>query len=310
MQQFLTDHKVNIRYEELGDDGLQRLIYVSHGDRTGGLGGDGASSSSSSSSSANETTFETEFTKFCGSCPAWQHVDAWLFWKQNPYSQLDASKYLLIRHQLSGLCYMHAPTVLQYYKVVGHTGEPGHTMIDICATLRNATELEKYLRCDDTGQSSKHFLKFITNNAETDALVLPKRISELRSQTANAIATYLRDYGPGLVSYFKVDKNFHESKGQSFIDDHLNQNELKGLHTMLIIGYRKVDDEYRFLLQNWWKDRYFIEVSERYAAQAEAEYIFVTQNLEGIPESDKLPQIPWRGYAESLIPLEEVLPEY
>jgi hypothetical protein len=48
-------------------------------------------------------------------------------------------------------------------------------------------------------------------------------------------------------------------------------------HAMVLIGARKTaSNEYFFLLQDWWKSRYFVEVSGEYLALCEARIIFYT----------------------------------
>ena len=49
---------------------------------------------------------------------------------------------------------------------------------------------------------------------------------------------------------------------------------------MVLVGMRKTRvGEYYFLLQNWWRDRYFIEVSYEYFAACEPDITFVTKKL-------------------------------
>ena len=67
---------------------------------------------------------------------------------------------------------------------------------------------------------------------------------------------------------------------------------------MVVIGYRQEDNgDYVFLLQNWWHNRYLIEVSEAYLAQSGALFEFVTTDFEKIPSS--LPTVD-APYAETV----------
>ena len=53
---------------------------------------------------------------------------------------------------------------------------------------------------------------------------------------------------------------------------------------MLLIGTRKTDDdEYFFLLQNWWEGRFFVEVSADYLYSSEATISFVEEDITEIP---------------------------
>ena len=178
---------------------------------------------------------------------------------------------------------MHAPAVLQHYKVArsGNIGRR-YEMIDVERYVAN--NLEGTSPKDSLaheGGSSIQFLDIITNRASTESFKFPKKAANLRKLVAPVIAESLREYGPALVSQFHVDKNFAESGKQSFLDDEVG--EKLGMHAMVMIGYRQRGDEYVFLLQNWWEGRYFIEVSESYLAQADANIVFITEDLTEIP---------------------------
>jgi hypothetical protein len=53
---------------------------------------------------------------------------------------------------------------------------------------------------------------------------------------------------------------------------------------MVLIGYRKHGDQYRFLLQNWWKNKPYVEVDVEYLEACDASVLFVTtpqKNISG-----------------------------
>ncbi len=59
---------------------------------------------------------------------------------------------------------------------------------------------------------------------------------------------------------------------------------LIGLHAMALVGYRKDEDGRRyFLLQNWWKQKQFVEVDEEYLRECEAQLHFVQTDQCEIP---------------------------
>ena len=210
---------------------------------------------------------------------------AWLFWKREPYNTIK--DILVIRRQLSGLCYMHAPTVMQHYKVAGFTRASDHRMIDVASFVRNnmrGRALEHHL-VNDGGGSSVQFLQNITNVEfpETMGIKLPRLPKQLCHQNATAVAECLQMHGPGLVAGFRVDAAFGTTDKTSFLREVINKNIL-GLHAMIVIGYRQEDNgDYVFLLQNWWHNRYLIEVSESYLAQSDATCVFITTDLQRIP---------------------------
>lgn len=53
---------------------------------------------------------------------------------------------------------------------------------------------------------------------------------------------------------------------------------------MVLIGFRKDADRNYFLLQNWWKNKQFIEVDSEYLHSCEAIVHFVTTAQDKIPE--------------------------
>ena len=68
---------------------------------------------------------------------------------------------------------------------------------------------------------------------------------------------------PALVSGFKVFSYFQNSNDVSFIGKAVIKTR-KGTHVMVHIGSRISVEGYFFLIQNWWQDRHFIEVSAEY----------------------------------------------
>lgn len=68
---------------------------------------------------------------------------------------------------------------------------------------------------------------------------------------------------PALVSGFRVFKAFQMSDEVSFVGS--PDKKFEGHYAMVLFGVRRTAaGEYFFLLQNWWKDRHFIEVSAEY----------------------------------------------
>jgi hypothetical protein len=69
-----------------------------------------------SSEKAEKFKFEHQFKKFLKLHPEWSEVGAAvLFWRS--YDQNFHEKMLVMRKQMSGLCFMHAPVLLQHYLV-------------------------------------------------------------------------------------------------------------------------------------------------------------------------------------------------
>jgi hypothetical protein len=88
------------------------------------------------------------------------------------------------------------------------------------------------------------------------------------------ISKNLKRYGPGLVSGFAVTDDFLSNECQ-----HLGNYKVcqfKGLHAMVLVGYRVVDGQYRYLLQNWWKLKPYVEVDAGYLISSQATINFIT----------------------------------
>ena len=64
---------------------------------------------------------------------------------------------------------------------------------------------------------------------------------------------------------FAVHRDFHKAKGPMSFDG-TPKGAFVGFHAMLIIGARRDDTTGKrwFLLQNWWKEMQFVEVSDEY----------------------------------------------
>lgn len=53
-------------------------------------------------------------------------------------------------------------------------------------------------------------------------------------------------------------------------------SKVSGRHAMVLVGFRQDGAELRFLLQNWWVSKPFVEVSQEYLVAAESRVFFVT----------------------------------
>ena len=110
--------------------------------------------------------FQHYFDKFLFVQPAWNVADnpnnVVLFW--NSYDKIYHKDILVIRKQMSGLCFMHAPVVLQHYLLCIHRikiGQPlDFKMVDIAAYIKDnwkGPDLETYLAFDHGGSSQTFF---------------------------------------------------------------------------------------------------------------------------------------------------------
>eukprot|EP00047_Mylnosiga_fluctuans_P023328 m.136211 g.136211 ORF g.136211 m.136211 type:complete len:124 (-) comp9548_c0_seq1:73-444(-) len=87
--------------------------------------------------------FSALLADFCASAPdrvAWQQPDAVLFWASPtfpPHLTSAIDTFMLRSIQKTGICYLHAPVVLQHYLVVRGSGHADHTKVDISKYVQN-----------------------------------------------------------------------------------------------------------------------------------------------------------------------------
>eukprot|EP00672_Neobodo_designis_P028696 CAMPEP_0174828866 /NCGR_PEP_ID=MMETSP1114-20130205/1577_1 /TAXON_ID=312471 /ORGANISM="Neobodo designis, Strain CCAP 1951/1" /LENGTH=402 /DNA_ID=CAMNT_0016062593 /DNA_START=67 /DNA_END=1275 /DNA_ORIENTATION=- len=203
------------------------------------------------------------FNDFLKVAPGWEHKDAYMF---------HVARNVSLAHRVhhSGLCYIHAPAVVQRYLVSLHQKDVG--MIDMTKLLREtftAKELEKHI-FEDEGGSSFQMLKRILQPGS-------------KFVTDGTHEDNLKTYGPGLVSGFAVDPDFHA--GHASYDGEL-KGKVVGHHAMALIGVRRdpSSGQLWYLLQNWWPQAQFVEVSREYLISSEAKVSFVITPQLKIPD--------------------------
>ena len=107
--------------------------------------------------------FQKKFDVFLNQQPSWNNsATVVLFWKNYPAEHYK--NIMVIRKQMSGLCFMHAPVVLQHYLLCIYRIKRGKAldfkMINIAAYIKDnwkAKVLERYLAFDHGGSSLKFF---------------------------------------------------------------------------------------------------------------------------------------------------------
>jgi hypothetical protein len=214
------------------------------------------------------------FSDFCSLHPLWNDpLTSFIFHRDHP---LVASKSNVLhqRAQLSGLCYIHGPDLLQHYLVEMHS-EGAVGMIDISKLIRDSfstKSLEKHI-FDDEGGSSVDMLRFILHKGS------------MMARANRAYSDQLRDYGPGLVSAFNVHSDFAD---RSVFKHHGKpKEECIGRHCMVMIGFStdKTTGESVYLLQNFWKQKQFVQVDEEYLEYSGALVHFVKTPQTHIPNT-------------------------
>lgn len=318
---FLGERGVTDDLKSASEETLQKIHRLVRGDHTRSI-------SSDDGAAAALPTFDSEFNHFLRSHPEWNPGETYSFWdnlrarllSKTPHKKpilfwtahADLPKLKVLRRQLSGLCYIHAPVVLQHYLCcINSKGKCG-SMIDVAKFVRDhfdSEALRSYV-FEKKGGCSMQILKTITNQPYLDMISCELRTSPLYvkcRKNCERIAERLKTK-PALVSGFRVDSDFQTSNKVSFRG--LVGKDHRGLHAMLLIGAREDQSgEYWFLLQNWWTGRFFIEVNWQYLASSDCKISFVanTDDLTDIPDNFSLLNT---DYAETSTDVEESLDEY
>ena len=217
-----------------------------------------------------------------------QEATVHLFWTQ--FNEEQLARIMVIRKQKSGLCYLHAPVVLEHYLFAIATGGAHSSTYDIGkyeAHVLSGDHLVDFL-LKDVGGSSQNTLNEICGlrEADTKHFHIPDKEDDSFYMTVCDMILDRVAQSPALVSTFRVYPDFRRTDTVSF--SHIPLQGTQGtssssrvpMHSMVLIGGRKtVDGEYLFLLQNWWEGRYFVEVSGEYMHHCQAEITFVKKAI-------------------------------
>ncbi|GKZ00819.1 hypothetical protein MPSEU_001033600 [Mayamaea pseudoterrestris] len=101
----------------------------------------------------------------------------------------------------------------------------------------------------------------------------------------------LQACGPALVSHFAVDTNFYESRLPQNRSDRClphfsgsyNKDKHEGYHSMVLVAIKRGETEWTLILQNWWVEMQFLEVTAEYFVSAGAELIWVVKSQTEMP---------------------------
>ena len=167
--------------------------------------------------------------------------------------KLQGLDVLVQRVQRSGLCYLHAPAVLSHYLVSRNNFTDPFTMINIALHVAgsfDSSALSEHI-FGDKGDISIRLLNVFLAPASNYQVWNIENI-EIRT---------FKLHGPALISGFEVFDDF-------MADDKLHYEGLPrgkslGFHAMVLFGM-KTKPVKTFFLQNWWRRKQFISVSEEY----------------------------------------------
>jgi hypothetical protein len=216
--------------------------------------------------------FGTSFDRFVSKHKEWSKGKAHVVFRDRV--DLDGKPHAHVeRLQKSGLCYMHAGVVLQHYLVAMNREEsvPMLNMAEYLKKYMSGESLYEQLWYDRGGDSFNFFISILKDYPGACAYLSymnPDELSNLRAQ--------IDQYGPGLVSGFSVTKDFTGEQWQHA--GFFKCSEFLGRHAMVLIGYRMVGEgQYRYLLQNWWRSKPYVEVDGKYLRSSLATVHFMTK---------------------------------
>ena len=210
------------------------------------------------------------FDQFLARCRVWNNT-------YHAYVTLrERGKPFVHRYQPFGLSYSHAAVVAQhYYYSRQYRCPPG--MIDMTKLIRqsfSSDDIEHHIFGNGYGSSTRLL----------DGIVERHATQSSRNMRVHDFRNLLTWHGPALVSDFKVHADFYASKAIRF--DGSPKGPFIGHHAMVLIGIRKVISTGKqwYLLQNWWKDMQFVEVSQEYMDHCGARLTFVAGTLPEYPD--------------------------
>jgi hypothetical protein len=187
---------------------------------------------------------------------------------------------------------MHACVVLQH-SLVAMNNEEKAPMLNVAEYLKKFMPAHSLYRLiwNDMGGDSFDFLRNILYNKQDPKEMHTVSLDLLVSED---IPRLLEEYGPALVSGFRCTEEFvldkwqhlGEFKGKSVLTS--ADKEFLGRHAMVLVGYRVVDGCKRYLLQNWWSDKPYVEVDSGYFLSSDASIHFIKEKqlcMGAYPES-------------------------
>ena len=296
---FMAKKRLGISYDDLSQDGQLRANRL--------MSADFSWSPTKDKEDRGETTFSDQWDLFCLFIAGHQTLSS-LFCDgliaSVFFDQEAIEKYLAIRLQKAGICYMHAVAVFQHYLWCLRTKPEGdnHKMLDISWYIREKfpnDKLEKFLT-KGGGGSAVEFYCGVTG-AELDdmrgvSIFLPRKsTNEATFQRRMVeICDLFKDTNePALVTEFKIESGFTatdkfvydgEVDQQAYYDyasECKKPKDIRVLHSMVMLGLKKEEPSGKvwFLLQNFWASKYLLLISGEYLASCGAVVTFAPKSV-------------------------------
>lgn len=178
--------------------------------------------------------------------------------------------YMVIRHQKSGICPMHASALLQHYVHCkrNQTLSANHQVLDLSSFIRTSMTHEnqkQYIKNGTTDFTSPSFFRETTGSSLSaltypdaiDIKIIYNRFHELHEPILIAFCRTFRDrYEP------VWEGGFTEQEYETYSQKRLEEDGRRPpLHSMVIIGAFKLvtteSEKFWFLIQNFWSAAWF-----------------------------------------------------
>jgi hypothetical protein len=242
------------------------------------------------------------FASFERQHPEWSAGRSWVFFRDHP-RLMDRNKreWLIQRCVTSSIwhgfantnCSIHAAVMTHYYTSLVRAPLLSDVRpADVPSFVRqHMTNYE--LRCILLGGNFKNMgglsVKRITSRLTNGRPEIPVDSAdymnwpEQGAQDSYKLLELLEKHGPALVAGFQTSSDFHNTSlwrhvGNTRQPLTFSQDGPHAGHAMVLVGVR-TDEQTgtkRVLLQNWWRDKQFVECDGEYLRASGAQLVFVT----------------------------------
>jgi hypothetical protein len=193
----------------------------------------------------------------------WDDADkAYIFTRDHKAAQ---DRDVLKSRLCSGLCSIQGVAMFRHYLKVIYTPCCENTMMNATIYLRTK------LSSDNLKRYFEGFRGLCSRSMINDFLDEGSEVREISTECISRKT--FEAYGPGLLSMFAVFDDFCEADVLSYME--CPTGHFRGYHCMVVLGVRNENQSRIFLLQNWWQDKQFVEVSEEYLDFMECSIYFV-----------------------------------
>jgi hypothetical protein len=171
-------------------------------------------------------------------------------WNASRAEVVVGASQLRQRVQEKGSCGWQAAILCLFYRQLSQ--DPSAEMLDLTAYALNKftrDEIERWV-INDMGVKPDKLLKSWVGEENVPIGIL-----------RDLDAATLKQTGPVVITNFQMHEDF-EGVGSSYLGSY--SGKFTGYHAMVIIGVREEGGEKIFLVQNLWRTKQFVEVSETY----------------------------------------------